>query len=128
MDWLYGRVGFSLLDHWSVIHAAFWIVVGSIAWSLGKKTGWVWWRLAALAACLAIALGWEAFEQIMAPRHQDMWRDWFAYDGFKFNGVCSVVIPGCSFESWWNSFVSDPLTCVVGLVCSWAMLDKREPS
>ena len=102
MSWLLPITGYSFFDVWTMAHLGFWIFVGSTMWGL-KVNRWV-----ALASCLLIALGWEFFEAFVAfriwPQH---WLD-----------------P----ESWWNAWVSDPLTCLVGVWGMYWALDHRRRS
>lgn len=126
MGWFFGHVGFSFVDRWAVIHFAFWLFAGSVAWSLLRRWRWPWGRPVALLVCLVLALGWEVLEAFLAPRHPDLWLDWFTYAGSKFGGECAVYLPGCHYESWWNSWASDPLTCILGVLLAWTMLDWRK--
>jgi len=99
MDWLLPITGYSFCDVWTLAHLAFWVFVGSSLWGL-RVNKWV-----ALASCLALAFGWEVFEEFVAFRlWPDRWLD-----------------P----ESWWNSWISDPLTCFVGVLSIWYLLDNR---
>lgn len=91
--------GYSFFDVWTLVHTAFWIFVGSCLWGL-KANKWI-----ALASCFVVSLLWEVFEHFVAfPLWPDKWLD-----------------P----ESWWNSWLSDPLTCVVGVALIWWALDHR---
>lgn len=125
MDWLYGKTGFSLLDVWALVHFCFWVFAGSCVWALDKKIRWGYMRLLCFFGCLALALIWEGLEAFLAPRFPTLWGDWFTYERCKYLGSCTPYHPGCSFESWWNSWVSDPLTCVLGVLLIWTLLDRR---
>jgi len=96
MTWLYGKTGYSFIDCWTVVHLCFWVFAGHIPWVCG------WNRLWSMIGCLTFAYMWEVFEHFMAPRHPQTW---------------------LSPESWWNSWVSDPLTCVIGVIFIWRLLD-----
>jgi hypothetical protein len=99
MSWLGFKTGYSFFDVWSLVHLAFWVFIGSCLWGL-RINKW-----AALASCFVVSLVWELFEHFVAFRSwPDHWLD-----------------P----ESWWNSFLSDPLTCVVGVLGIWWLLDHR---
>jgi hypothetical protein len=122
----YGKTGFSFFDVWALVHLCFWVFMGSCVWALDKKIRWGYTRILFFAICLALAFGWEGLERFLAPRYHEMWGDWFLQDGFKYLGECVVWSPDCRFESWWNSWVSDPLTCVVGVILVWTLLDNRK--
>lgn len=127
MSWLLGHTGFSFLDVWALVHFAFWIFAGSTVWAFGRKSTWTWWRPVALLACVGVALLWEILEAILAPRMHERWGDWFLYAGREWKGECLVWAPSCHYESWWNSWLSDPLTCVVGVLLIWILLDRKKP-
>lgn len=91
--------GYSFFDVWTLAHLSFWIFIGSSLWGL-KAGKWL-----AVGVGLALALVWEAFEYFVAYKlWPDRWLD-----------------P----ESWGNSLVSDPLTCIVGVLGIWFLLDTR---
>jgi hypothetical protein len=127
LDWLIGHTGFSFLDRWAVVHLCFWVFTGSVVWGLIRKHRWPWGRVLVLAGCLALAYGWEGLEAYLAPRHTTMWLDWFTYQGSTFLAVCPQYAEGCHYESWWNSYISDPLTCIAGVLGVWTMLDWGKP-
>jgi hypothetical protein len=127
MDWLYGHTGFSFVDVWALVHFAFWVFVGSCAWAVIRKRGWMWGRLVTLLLCLVGAFGWEGLEAYLAPRHHQLWGDWFLYEGRTFEMPCMTWLPSCSYESWWNSWISDPLTCLLGVLLIWSLLDRKKP-
>ena len=95
--WLIGPTGRSFLDVWTIAHLAFWIFVGSCLWS--AKTP----RSEALVVCLALAYAWEVFERYGEKRWPNLW---------------------LNPESALNAYVSDPMTCVIGLMFMWHALDN----
>lgn len=99
MKWLWGKTGYSLIDVWSIVHLGFWLYFGSLCWSFQHllKSRWVSFSL-----CMALALAWEIFERVAEKKWPHLW-----------------LTP----ESWWNAWVSDPLTCVVGVFFIWYALD-----
>ena len=100
MDTFCCVTGQSFLDVWTIVHLAFWIFIGSCLWA------WKFQEKPALIACFLLALLWEVFEYFIAFRFwPNVWLD-----------------P----ESFLNSLVSDPLTCLVGFAGIWAMLDHRK--
>lgn len=96
-QWLVGVTGTSMFDVWTIVHTCFWVFIGSCLWSLGVD------RAAATVACVAVAYAWEAFERLAEELWPHLW-----------------LTP----ESWLNSYVSDPITCVVGLLFIWHALDS----
>lgn len=88
MDWLVGRAGYAFLDYWVMVHLSFWIVTGSniAAFKLNRA---IFGMLS-----MSAALMWEGFERFAEPRWPTIWQ---------------------SPESWWNAWISDPLTVVLGL-------------
>lgn len=98
MDWLYPiRTGRTFLDVWTIVHVCFWVYFGSLTWSFQLN------RWFSMGLCLALAFAWEVFERIMEPKKPEIW-----------------LTP----ESWLNAWVSDPLTCVVGVLFIWYALDN----
>ena len=97
MSWLIGHTGYSFIDIWSLIHLAFWIFIGSCLWATKVH------RLVALLCCLGAAFSWEVFEFFAQRKWTDVW---------------------LNQESWWNSWLSDPLTCVVGVLGIYLALNK----
>ncbi len=90
--------GHTFFDIWTLPHLGFWVVVGSTAKVL-KANVWI-----TLGACLAVAFGWEIFEHFAFQKWPGLWED-----------------P----ESWVNSWISDPLTCVVSVLGFWVMHKHR---
>jgi hypothetical protein len=126
MDVIYGKSGFSFFDVWALVHFCFWVFFGSCVWAIDKKTKWGYTRILSFFACLGLAFGWEGLESFLAPRMHERWGDWFIYEGSTFKSECTIWMENCRFESWWNSWISDPLTCVVGVVLVWILLDNRK--
>ena len=93
--------GLSLIDVWTLPHLGFWIFVGSTLWAFRGSIS-KWW---AFLTCLSAAFLWEVFEKYAEHQWPDRWLD-----------------P----ESFVNSWISDPLTCVVGFLGIWWMLDRRK--
>jgi len=101
MGGLWGHVGKSFLDYWTLAHLSFWFVYGSTVCALKVK------RPFGLLAGLSIALSWEIFERFAERLWPTVW---------------------LSPESWWNAWISDPLTCVVAfLVASYGFDKWRKP-
>lgn len=97
MLWFYGKTGYSFVDVWMAVHVAFWIFAGSCLWAVKVK------RVFSLLVCLSAAISWEIFEAFAQRKWTTVW---------------------LNQESWWNSWVSDPLTCVAGVLCIYVALDK----
>ena len=99
MDKICCITGYSFLDVWTLAHLGFWLVAGSTVRAFLPK-----FKIG-MSACMIVAYGWEVFEHFMAPRFPNIWED-----------------P----ESWWNSWISDPLMCLVGVALIWWLLDHRK--
>ena len=97
MNWFIGRTGYAFFDVWSIVHVAFWIYGGSIFWSFKMN------RVLAMGICLALSYMWEFFERYAEKKWPHLW---------------------LNPESWWNGYVSDPLTCVLGVLFVWYALDN----
>lgn len=95
--WLYGSTGISFIDVWTAAHVGFWIFVGSTLWAVKMK------RVFALLCCMSGAVSWEIFERFGEKAWPNLW---------------------LNPESWWNAWLSDPLTCVVGVLGMYLALDK----
>ena len=112
MDWLDGHTGTSFFDVWSIVHFSFWIVVGSVLWSSEYKKKQELrppqaYRVEHFAFALGLSYIWELVERPLENSFPQYW---------------------LSPESWWNSWVSDPLMCVVGLLFIWYIMDHwRKP-
>lgn len=96
MRWLIGKTGYSFFDVWTLVHLAFWFFAGSLVWSSKMN------RLNGVVSCVVVALLWEVFERYAEKRWPTLW---------------------LNPESWWNSWLSDPLTCVVGVLAACYALD-----
>lgn len=102
MKWLFGgSTGYSVLDYWTVAHLSFWFVYGSTVCALRVARGF------GLVVGLSIAVSWEIFERVAERAWPGVWQ---------------------SPESWWNAWISDPMTCVLGfLVASYGYDRWRKP-
>jgi len=99
MIWLWPiMTGVTLVDAWTLAHLGFWCFVGSTLWSF-KLNRWH-----AFYVCLFVAIAWEGFERYAERAWPGRWQD-----------------P----ESWINSWVSDPLTCVIAYWGIHWILDHR---
>jgi hypothetical protein len=99
MGWFYPiRTGQTFFDVWSIFHLAFWVFMGSNFWAAQKFIE----RPRAMLVGLCLAYGWELFERYAEHKWPDVW-----------------LTP----ESHLNSYVSDPLTCVLGMLFAWYALD-----
>lgn len=81
-----GKRGEAFFDAWTVVHLAFWLVVGANMHALGVPQAWRWPLL------VVGALVWEVAETAL-EKYTDL-----------------VAQP----EGPWNRWVSDPLTSIVG--------------
>lgn len=90
--------GVTLIDVWTLPHLGFWIFTGSTIWAF-RLHKWL-----SFGICLGLAFSWEVFEKFAEHLWPDRWQD-----------------P----ESFINSWISDPLTCVIGFLGVWYLLDKR---
>lgn len=102
MNWLIGVTGRSFIDVWTIPHLAFWTFIGSCIWPFAKDKDFGF-RLIALSLCLFWALMWEVFEKYAEGHWPSLW---------------------LNPESWFNSWVSDPLTTVVGVMGMMWLLDR----
>lgn len=94
------KTGVTFFDYWTIAHLAFWWVVGSSLAALDKR-GFVW-----LCACLGGAFVWETFEQGAHRWWPGVWQN-----------------P----ESWVNSWLSDPLMCIIAVLLAWWGYDRWRP-
>ena len=85
MKW-YGKPGTAFLDRWTLVHLAFWFVIGANMEAIGVPHTWRW------PLILVGAFLWEVVETGLE----------------KYTNV--VVVP----EGPWNRWVSDPIMGVVG--------------
>lgn len=94
MSWLWPiGIGTTFFDFWTIAHLITWCAVCLWAKPMGAskwKTFWI---------CLGVALVWECFEVFYA-----------------FDNLPQLWDHG---ESWFNSWISDPLTCAVGYWSMW---------
>jgi hypothetical protein len=97
MEWFIGLTGKSFIDVWTLPHLGFWVFVGSTLWAFKLKSFTVF------SICLALSYAWEIFERFAEVKWPDKW---------------------LSPESWLNSYISDPLTCVIGVLGIWILLNK----
>ncbi len=98
--WLWPvQTGRTFFDVWSIFHLTFWVFAGSVFWSF--RDGFE--RPRAMLVGLALAYVWELFERWAEPRYPDRW---------------------LNPESGLNAYVSDPLTCVLGMLFAWYALDN----
>lgn len=98
MQWIFGKTGYSFIDVWSLAHLGFWVFVGSTFWALRASL------TLALVCCMSAAFAWEIFEYFAQRKWTHIW-----------------LTP----ESWWNSWVSDPLTCLVGVAGMYLLLNRH---
>lgn len=83
---LFGKRGDAFLDSWTLVHLAFWFMVGANMEQLGWPQ-WLRWLLIFVGAYL-----WEVFEAWMDER----------------------TMIQMTHESWVNRWVSDPIMAFVG--------------
>ena len=96
MDWFIGRAGYAFLDYWTLIHLSFWIFIGSCIAAV--KLNRVLFGLLSLST----AFFWEVFERFAENKWPLIWQ---------------------SPESWWNAWLSDPLTVIVGFLIAFIGYD-----
>jgi hypothetical protein len=78
--------------------------MGSNIWAASNRRDRRWRaRLIGLSVSMVVAFAWEAFERFAEPRWPDIW-----------------LTP----ESILNSYVSDPLTCLLGVLGIFWLLDR----
>ena len=94
------KTGRTFLDVWSVVHFAFWLIVGA---DIRALTSTQTARIVGFEVCVVLAYAWEVFERlVLEPR------------GF-------VAHP----ESLVNRWLSDPLMCVLGVGAGMWMISKQ---
>ena len=91
--------GLTFFDIWTVVHLAFWVATSSYLWSFRDKIKKLW----AFVICFSFSFIWEVIERIAETYWADRWT---------------------SPESWVNSWISDPLMCVISFFTMWALMDK----
>lgn len=87
MDWFIGRAGYAFFDYWTIAHLSFWIFIGSCIAAVRLN------RAIFGLLCFSSALMWEVFERFAEKKWPAVWQ---------------------SPESWWNAWLSDPLTVIIG--------------
>ena len=97
MNWLYGIRGYSFFDAWTIAHISFWAFIGSCLYAFKVK-----WEVALLFA-ISGSFMWEVTEYFLSQEFTQVW---------------------LSQESWWNSWISDPLTSLVGVLGMYLLLSK----
>lgn len=97
MSWFVGDAGYAFFDYWTIIHLSFWIFIGSCIAAAAFN------RSVFSILSMSTALMWEAFERFAEPRWPAIWQ---------------------SPESWWNAWLSDPLTVVLGLTIAFVGYDR----
>lgn len=95
MRW-FGKRGIAFFDVWTVIHLAFWLVVGAVFVMVGAAHAWWIWPLV-----IGGAYVWEIFETLLE------------------HFVPERVL---TFEGKMNRWVSDPLMAIVGTGAAILML------
>ena len=98
MNWLGFITGYSLLDVWTLVHLCFWLFIGSCLYPTGFKL----WK--ATLVCFGLSLAWEVFEHFAFQWWPHLWHD-----------------P----ESWFNAWISDPLTVVAVPIIYWLLAHRR---
>lgn len=96
IEWI-GAAGKAAIDIWTLVHLSFWIFIGSCIWAV-KADRWL-----SIMICMGLALSWEAFERVAEKQWPRLW---------------------LSPESWINAWVTDPLTCLVGMGFIFYALDN----
>lgn len=99
-EWLdFTKTGYAFFDVWSLVHLSFWFFVGSNIWAFTNRHAHEEGvRTLLIGLSVLGALLWEVFERYAEEEWPNVW---------------------LSPESWWNAWVSDLLTCVVGI---WLVL------
>ena len=97
------NTGKSFFDAWTLAHLTFWLFIGSCLWpSLHKYAFISKQRVLAFSYCLLLSYVWEIFERFAEKKWPAIW-----------------LHP----ESFWNSYLSDPLTVVIGVFGMMLWLD-----
>ena len=95
MNWFWPiRTGRTFFDVWTIFHLSFWLFFGSCSWAARHYID----KPHALLIGLTMAYGWEIFERYAERKWPNIW---------------------LNPESPLNSYVSDPLTCLVGILFAW---------
>ena len=93
--------GKTFFDVWSIAHLSFWMFIGSALWPITSKQP-IWLKASVLGGCLVVAYSWEIFERFGEKRWPTLW---------------------LNPESPLNSWVSDPLMCLLGVGFMWYALE-----
>lgn len=103
MEWLWPiKTGRTFFDVWSVVHFAFWLVVGANVETfhqLGK---------------LGLGLG-----LLLGMTHAFFWEVIERYIEIKYPVVVKF------HEAWWNRWISDPLMCLLGMAAGFALISVQ---
>jgi len=103
-SWLWpvktGRVFF---DVWSIVHMAFWLVLGANWEAVRTSHKWPRHLGAVLGVTLVLALAWECFEKWYAEPH-----GWVAHP-----------------EIWFNRWLSDPLVGLAGVALGILIISRQ---
>lgn len=98
-----GSTGTSLLDVWTVVHVAFWLVVGANLQALSAVRDQVWRAESIVFGVLVGAIAWELVE------------------GLLLEPAGYVRFP----EIWYNRWVSDPLVGIFGAYLGMLLVRGR---
>lgn len=100
MEWFWPiRTGITFFDVWFIVHLSFWVFVGSNIWAIKAN------RFKSLMWCLVLALLWEVFEKFAEKKWPNLW---------------------LNPESFVNSWISDPLTVLIGVLGICYLLDRKK--
>jgi len=107
MNWLYSVTGYSFFDYWAIAHFATWVAIANHVAKFTRNNELLLrlTRKQCFIIGVVLAYVWEIVEAFLAPANPDTWTD-----------------P----ESWWNAWVSDPLTCVVAFVLMYWVADHTK--
>jgi hypothetical protein len=93
------KTGQTFFDVWTIFHLSFWIFMGSNFWNIQKFIN----RPQAMLIGICLSYVWEIFERYAERKWPNIW---------------------LSPESFINSYISDPMTCVIGILFAWFALDN----
>ena len=94
------RTGITVIDYWTIAHLSFWWFIGSTLAAFRIN------RTLALVCCMLVAYGWELFEFFAERRWPTVWQ---------------------TPESWVNSLISDPLTCLIAVLTAYYGFEHWRP-